>query len=185
MRALALLLCVPLLMQAQTPSPTKKAVHPKPKSSKATAPEYPQVSAYMRHIALLYWEEEEKILKARATNQSDAADAYKHALDKLEKDIDIDLDSDPCSVDCNSPEKRRAAHADQTFFTYLRMTRVLADTMSLRLGYDGSDDWRAASPDKLTESDKDLIEAYTHCEGMVDLAVKEGFLGMDEKCAWK
>src|SRR5437879_3977618 len=97
MRAVAWVLLFPLLIGAQTTPPTKKPIHAKarPRKAASSSPsDFEHIGAYMRHVALLYLDAEQKLLKARASNDTETAELYEQSVDKLEKDIKIDFDSD-------------------------------------------------------------------------------------------
>src|SRR5439155_7231242 len=153
MKMLAMLMFLPLLLAGQTIAQTNTAAHSKAKVKKAV-PDHPYIGRYMRHIALLYLDETDKLLKAHAAKDAEAADMHEKTISRLEQDINIELDSDPCSVACTSTKDFVAAHANQSFFNLLQTTKSLANVMSLNFGYDGSDEWRVSSPDTLTERDK-------------------------------
>jgi hypothetical protein len=174
MRAFALLLCVPLLAIAQTASP--KAAQTEQESSDLQIAE---ISTYVRRATLRYWEQEEKILTARVKHDSAKVETYKRALDRFEKETKIDLDSDPCETDCGKPER---AHSDETFFGVVKLTRLLADDVSSRFGYDGSADWRVSDWNKLKQTDKDEITKFIYCKDMMDFAVENGFFNMKGDC---
>jgi len=177
----SMLMFLPLLLAGQTIAQTNTAAHPKGKVKRAV-PDHPHISQYMRHIALLYLDATDKLLKAHAAKDAEAADMHEKTLSRLEQDINIDLDSDPCSVSCASTKDYVAAHANQSFFNLLQTTKSLANVMSLNLGYDGSDEWQVSSPDTLTERDKTLFKQYFSCKAIVDTAIETGALIVNEDC---
>jgi len=177
----SMLMFLPLLLAGQTIAQTNKAAHSKVKVKKAV-PDHPHVSQYMRHIALLYLDETDKLLKAHAAKDAETADMYEKTLTRLEQDINIDLDSDPCSVSCASTKDFVAAHANQSFFNLLQATKSLANVMSLNFGYDGSDTWQVSSPGTLTERDNALFGQYFSCKAIVDTAIQTGALIVNDDC---
>ena len=164
MRPFALVLCLSLTAGAQEGSSDLQIA---------------EIGSYMRRATLHYWEQEENILTARMKHQSAKVEELKRALDRFEKETKIDLDSDPCETDCGKPER---AHSDETFYSVLKLTRMLADDLSSRFGYDGSTNWRVSNWNKLKQADKDEITKFTYCKGMVDFAVENGFFNTKDTC---
>jgi hypothetical protein len=176
---LAFLLLLPLL----TGQPVAQT-RPQAKI-KGVAPEQRYISSYMRRVALLYQDEVSKLLSTHAAKDFDAAQTHERAIKELEQSISITLNSDPCAVDCASTKAFVAAHADQSFFNLLQTTKSLGNVMSLRFGYDGSEEWRISSPSTLTENDNRLFKQFFSCKAVVDSAIETGALILNDGCTSK
>lgn len=152
------------------------------KAEASRADHFEHISAYMRHVALLYWEDEEELLKARANSETEAAEMYQHSVERLETEIKIDLDSDLCETTHCGLQSALMRASDQSFFFILQLTRHLADQLNTRLRYDGSSCCYIPASDTDAQYDQALVDRFLDCRLLVTAAIDGGSFNTRDKC---